>query len=460
MKAIRNSLLPLVLIFSGSAFSQSIIVSADPSSATLAVNCNTSSKPVKVKGNQAETAVLAFMPGYTTQGITSTELAATGKTNYTIKLTKIKKLDAGFNSRKIEFTKIADVSGKIGTGSSYIVWGGYQSLQSVKLDDPKNIKEITTALSTAGYKMVGTNSMFTGKSDIPELALAGEITWFSKDTRGRGFQISVLIHWSVFSISKENVVYETTTGGYSDSDNKNGFPGELMLAIKDALAGIIYDKKFQDLAAKKSEAATTSQESVVLPKPTLKKMASYSAVVKESIGSVVTIKTDFGIGSGFIISENGYILTNNHVINSAEKIEVVFDNGFSFEAKLVRSNEDADVALLKISGSGFKPLTLNGTDDLSSTGTEVIAIGTPENIKLGQTVTKGIISGKREFDEKVYLQTDVAINSGNSGGPLINTTTGEVIGIVAAKIKAKGVEGLGFAIPISAAMQALNLKFE
>src|SRR5262245_14767332 len=117
MKAIRISLLPLVLIFSGAVFSQSIIVSADPPSATLAVNCNTSSKPVKVKGNQSETAVLAFMPGYTTQGITATELAATGKTNYTIKLTKIKKLDADFKSRKIEFTKIADVSGKIGANS-------------------------------------------------------------------------------------------------------------------------------------------------------------------------------------------------------------------------------------------------------------------------------------------------------------------------------------------------------
>ncbi len=458
-KAYFSRFLPVsLLIFAQAVSAQTVRVSADPSSATLAVNCNTSSSDVKVKTKELQTGVIAFAPGYTTQGITAADLGNTGKSDYTIKLPKIKKLPAGFTSRKIEFTKLNDVSGKLNHGS-YV---GYYGISSASLDvsDIKFTKAMQTALSSAGYTIVGTNTMFSGKSDVPDLALGGEVTWFTKDTRGRGFQVSVLVHWSLYSVTQENVIYETTTGGYSDSKNDGGFNGELTLALKDALAGVMYDPKFQDLAAKKSETPTTALGAISIPKPAVKKFSGYSAVVKESVGSVVTIKTNFGYGSGFIISESGYILTNHHVVNSAEKIDVVFENGFSFEAKLIRSSESKDVALIKISGSGFKPLVLNASDDLSGLGAEVIAIGTPENVKLGQTVTKGIISGKRELDEKVYLQTDVAINSGNSGGPLINTSTGEVIGIVAAKIKAKGVEGLGFAIPIAEAIAALSLKFE
>lgn len=441
MKGFNGPLALLLLLGVNIGRAQSVEVSANPSNARLAVNCNSSSSSVKVRSNQSGTAVLAYLQGYNTQGLLASELAGKGS-DYVIKLPKVVKPAKGFNSRKIEFTKL-------------VARDGSEANSTLS-------KNLRTNMTNAGYKVVGTNNLFSGKSDVPELAVGGEITWLGSETAGPGFQAGVLIHWSVYSVDKENVVYETTTGGYSDTRNRGPYIDELVLAVQDAFNGLLYDAKFQDLAIKKSDAAAaaTPSQAVVLPKPTLKKFANYSAVVKESVGSVVTIKTDFGIGSGFIVSADGNILTNHHVINGAEKIEVIFDNGFSFEAKLVRSNEERDVALIKMAGSGFKPLVLNGTDELAGTGSEVIAIGTPENIKLGQTVTKGIISGKRELEEKMFLQTDVAINSGNSGGPLINTSTGEVIGIVAAKIKAKGVEGLGFAIPIAEAITALNLKFE
>ncbi len=460
MKAYFSRFLPVsLLMFAQAASAQTVRVSVNPSAATIALNSNTSSSDVKVKTKEPQTGVVAFLPGYTTQGITAQELANTGQSDYTIKLTKIKKPAAGFTSKKIEFTILKDGTAKLNKGSTVQGFYGFTT-PGAELSDVKFAKAMQADLAKAGYKVVGTNSMFNSKSDIPDIALGGEVTWFAKETHGPGFQVSVLVHWSLYSVAQENVVYETTTAGYSDSRNGGLFADELVLALKDALAGVIYDPKFHEMAIKKSETPATALEAISLSKPAVKKLDSYSAVVKESVGSVVTVKTNFGYGSGFIISESGYILTNHHVVNSAEKIDVVFENGFSFEAKLIRSSESKDVALIKISGSGFKPLVLNASDDLSGLGAEVIAIGTPENVKLGQTVTKGIISGKRELDEKVYLQTDVAINSGNSGGPLINTSTGEVIGIVAAKIKAKGVEGLGFAIPIAEAIAALSLKFE
>jgi len=431
-----------VLVFKVSAVdAQMVRVSADPSNARLALNCNSTSSYVKVKARQVNTGVLAYEDGYITSGIMATELDGKNVSEYTIKLNRINKLPKEFNSKKIEFTKL-------------------------KFSDDKEaiapiVTMVKTTMASAGYKMVGTNNLFNSKSDVPDLAVGGEILWVSTATAGPGFQASVLIHWSVYSLAKETVVYEVTTGGYSDSRKRGTVVDEMTQAIKDGINGLIYDTKFQELAIKKNETVSeTPKDAVVLDKVSVKKYDNYSSLIKECLGSVVTIKTNFGLGSGFIISNDGYILTNDHVINSAEKIEVVFDNGFSFEAKLVRTNETKDVALLKISGNGFKPLPINPSTDLAATGSEVFAIGTPENIKLGQTVTKGIISGKREIEENIFLQTDVAINSGNSGGPLINSSTGEVIGIVAAKIKEKGVEGLGFAIPMTDALKALNISFK
>jgi S1-C subfamily serine protease len=338
--------------------------------------------------------------------------------------------------------------------------GFYGIYQGIDLSDAKYVKAISTQMSDLGYKVVGTNAMFSGKSDVADLALGGEVVWFAKDTRGSGFQISVIVHWTVFDVKKENIVFELTTAGYSDT-KVTLLNEELSKAFQDATRGLLNDAKFKELAVKKGDDVNAKGEkeaSLELPKIAKKTYASYGDMVKNVVNACLTVKTNFGHGSGFLVSEDGYVLTNNHVVSGADKIDVVFDNGFSFEAKLIKANDDRDVALLKISGSGFKALPL-GTSDDASVGTEVVAIGTPQDIKLGQTVTKGIVSGKREMEEKNFIQTDVAINSGNSGGPLINSS-GEVIGIIVAKVFGKSVEGLGFAIPINEAIKKLNLKLE
>jgi len=174
---------------------------------------------------------------------------------------------------------------------------------------------------------------------------------------------------------------------------------------------------------------------------------------------VVTVKTEFGHGSGFIISKDGYALTNSHVIEDADQIDVIFNNKLTLPAEVISSDKTRDVTLLKIVGGGYQPLPLNLSGGETEIGSEVIAIGTPEDVELGQTVTKGIVSGYRNIDDKNYIQTDVSINPGNSGGALLNTD-GEVIGIVVAKIVGTNVEGLGFAIPVNEAIEGLNIKFE
>ncbi len=173
---------------------------------------------------------------------------------------------------------------------------------------------------------------------------------------------------------------------------------------------------------------------------------------------VVTIKHDEGHGSGFFISEDGYLITNYHVIKNKTQVDVQLNESVTLTADVVRGDEIYDVALLKISGQNFRGLSLINSDS-AQTGEDVFAIGTPSDISLGQSVTKGIISGKRKIAEKIYLQTDVTINKGNSGGPLLNED-GEVIGMVTMKLMGDGIEGIGFCVPSNTILEVLNIKTE
>ena len=157
-----------------------------------------------------------------------------------------------------------------------------------------------------------------------------------------------------------------------------------------------------------------------------------------------------GLGSGFILSPDGYILTNNHVVSRAEEIEVILQNGDRYEAGIVGKDPKTDLALLKIEAEKPLPAVRMGDSSALEIGDRVLAIGNP--FGLGHTVTTGIVSAKGralgigQYDN--FIQTDAAINPGNSGGPLFNFD-GEVVGINTAIIA--GGQGLGFAIPIDMA---------
>ena len=158
-----------------------------------------------------------------------------------------------------------------------------------------------------------------------------------------------------------------------------------------------------------------------------------------------------GLGSGFIISDEGYVVTNNHVISGADQITVIFNNGIDeVPAELVGTDPKTDIAVLKIDPSSVDIQSVNwGDSDLSRVGDIVLAIGNP--LGLGGTVTSGIISSiNRDIGGGPYvdfIQTDAPINRGNSGGPLFNLD-GEVIGINSMIISQTGGSvGLGFSIP-------------
>jgi serine protease Do len=160
------------------------------------------------------------------------------------------------------------------------------------------------------------------------------------------------------------------------------------------------------------------------------------------------------LGSGFIINDEGYIITNNHVVTGADEIKVKLADGREFKAELKGADEKLDLALLKISAKDHFPVANLGDSDTIEVGEWVMAIGNP--FGLAQTVTAGIVSaqgrviGSGPYDD--FIQTDASINPGNSGGPLFNIK-GEVIGINTAIIA--GGQGIGFAIPVNMAKSIL-----
>jgi serine protease Do len=170
--------------------------------------------------------------------------------------------------------------------------------------------------------------------------------------------------------------------------------------------------------------------------------------LKKSSPNYSTYGDNLTFGSGVIYKSNGYIITNAHVVSDMETIVVVLSNGKAYIARLKAIDEVSDIALIKIDKGMLKPAKFASAGDIV-TGETVVAIGTPLSFSLRNSVTKGIISGiNRSMDgEYRLIQSDAAINGGNSGGPLVNMD-GKVIGINTVKYIGFGVEGLSFSIPI------------
>ena len=210
----------------------------------------------------------------------------------------------------------------------------------------------------------------------------------------------------------------------------------------------------------------------VVQEVTITESDTIAPAVNKVYDSVVTV-LNYGnqlqaTGTGFVYKTDdkyGYILTNNHVISGSKKIEVTNTENVTVEAKLLGSDEYADLAVLRVDKSFVLQVATLGDSTTSEIGDTVFAVGTPVDVKYAGSVTKGIISGKNRMvnvtldDGGAFMmeviQTNTAINPGNSGGPLVNIN-GEVIGINTLKLVEDEIEGMGFAIPIEMATSVLD----
>ena len=233
----------------------------------------------------------------------------------------------------------------------------------------------------------------------------------------------------------------------------------------DAIPVLITEKHTEDATASESKASENTEEN------------SLSEIYDMACRQTVGIKTDvtytnfFGMssstavsGSGFVVTANGYIVTNYHVIESASKnnykVKVMFYDGSEYDATIVGYESSNDIAVLKIDADGLQPVSLGDSDQLK-VGDDVYAVGNPLG-ELEFSMTFGKVSALNRMivsesaNEAINMfQLDAAVNSGNSGGPVYDKD-GEVVGIVTAKYSSNGIEGLGFAIPVNDVLVIAN----
>ncbi len=334
------------------------------------------------------------------------------------------------------------------------------------------IENIEAGLLALGMKVDGYGNVFVElrEYEAPRYAIAIFITDLkftakrNKDMAARVSGISKFhshmeIQIQMLDLISDKIVldkkiksefYDENTPGY-DHDLGN-YKNYLEDVFKKLARDISLDPEFNELITVREKDAVSSDPGT----PIDVNNNNESMSIQEVIGSTVTIQMGSGHGSGVIISSDGLILTCQHVVYSTEEVEVVFANGVKTKAKIIRKSPEFDLALLQLND-----MQSNGVPffkgDITEPGTEAWAVGTPGYRNLGQSVTRGIVSATRQFDDKTYLQTDASVSPGNSGGPLVNSE-GQLLGIVNAKIVRDDMEGVGFAIPVKVALEKLNLK--
>ena len=268
----------------------------------------------------------------------------------------------------------------------------------------------------------------------------------------------IAVEWDLLDIYEQSKVKKTiTTRSGEFAANRGSDNNFIISSVEDALTTSFI--QFIDDSSVKNLLNVDKAKKNTFTKLKVTSKNAGQQTLKNAQAATVTIKTKDGHGSGCIISNAGYIVTNYHVVAGQKEMTVILNSGDEYKAALVRANEESDLALLMIDAvpANLSAFTLPAASNFE-VGDEVFAIGTPKSIELSQTLSKGIISGLRKLpDSGKLIQTDVSVNAGNSGGALV-TKGGELVGIVNSKLVGFGVEGISFCIPANAISEILALE--
>lgn len=278
------------------------------------------------------------------------------------------------------------------------------------------------------------------------------------------------LHWQVFAPELQKVVFELTTEGSSktaDTPLKGAISTLTAGAFSVAARNFLADPGFlkavtapvsPDMAVSTdvSNASATSTDKLQINGATANHEPLTQKITQIRSG-VATVFGDVGSGTGFFIGNNGILLTNQHVVGKAKFVKVRLTTGRELVGEVIRSDATRDVALVKTEPIGVPPLVLRTTDAVI--GEDVFALGSPLGDSFNSTLTKGIVSGVRDLGNQSYLQSDVAILPGNSGGPLLDKF-GQVIGVTVMGLGAKGLAGMNFFVPIADALTKLGVQVQ
>jgi S1-C subfamily serine protease len=273
------------------------------------------------------------------------------------------------------------------------------------------------------------------------------------DIKGAGY---IKMKWELFSVLRQKVVYTKTIEASFNNKSGSGLNSDdffrklLEAEVDNLLADTDFVKTFE---TGDGGSDNKSGESVLSLKSTapVKVDVQKSSISLQS--AVVTIESSLGVGSGFFISDEGYVLTNAHVVGGAKYVKLKTLDGNSLIGQVMRIDSVRDVALIKTESSGMQILAVRKT--VPVTGEAVYAIGSPYGEQLAGTMTQGVLSSRRTLEGVTYIQSDASISPGNSGGPLIDSS-GAVIGIAQIIVGKSG--GINLFIPIDEALEKLSVK--
>lgn len=273
------------------------------------------------------------------------------------------------------------------------------------------------------------------------------------DARGKA---SIDVEWQLYSQLQRKVVATLKTTGLVNrsKSKKGGALGLLSDAFGDAVRQLALNEQF----AKSLSGPTLNMSVARAPTPglvplQLKGAAPTPIALSVAVASTAVIFANSGEGSGFLISADGYMLTNHHVVGGAQFVKVRWSDGTEVLGEVIRSDKPRDVALIKTDPKGHTPLALRAAP--VSVGEEIYAIGAPTGARFQNTLTKGIVSAIRVYQGHNFIQSDVGVTYGNSGGPLIDGK-GQVIGLT--DLGFEDAPMVNLFIPIAEAQSFLGLQ--
>lgn len=323
-------------------------------------------------------------------------------------------------------------------------------------------------LEKAGYKVVtpGEDNVFDAESGSADYEAAAVITdialkgCIAQDPAIKGAvkgQSVMRVDWQIYSPIRKQVVAHISTSGKAASDRFSQGGGQTL--IVDSFAANAMELPLDADFRAALSAPKPASKGVLLPDQQ-RRIALIGNLrvpkrhISDAVGSVVTILTGAGSGSGVLLSDDGYLLTNAHVVGDEKQVRVRWSDGIETLGEVTRIAKGRDVAIVKTSSRDRTPLAVKRGP--LNPGQRVYAIGSPRGKDFQGTVSSGVVSASRIFEGLRYIQSDVSVSPGSSGGALLDET-GSLIGITVAGVDNVGRAGLNLFIPIGDAMDFLSL---
>ena len=325
-------------------------------------------------------------------------------------------------------------------------------------DDPDNLfkERDESDLKIAGnIKDARANLCLRTKPKITNAGVAGH----QYDLDGAIGYVIFDIDWQIYSNSQKKIVLnkEVNTGASLAEHAPGNYPRLIQNGIRENMRALIASDEFRSVVlapAAKPDLKAVERANLVLAGS----LNAKAAKISDAVGSVVLIESGGGHGSGFLVSSDGYVMTAQHVVGADKHVKIRWPDGLERDGEVIRSDKRRDVAIIKTDSRGRPPLALRR--ETPQPGDTVFAIGAPLDVKFQSTVTRGVASANRILDGFSFIQSDVTISPGNSGGPLLDEK-GQVLGICDLTFRPGGRDeptGINYFVPIRDALDFLSAE--